>query len=108
MAFALGTSYVDSAHYKIFDITVLENDAANLSTAFLFATPNWVDLAAAPEVYWTQEVTAGAANPTQEVAISLEGMTTTGFTVNKVSALLGGAVTHTFRVYIFTKRAFEV
>lgn len=108
MAALFGTVYVNTPFYKCFDVTSIESDAANTSTALTFAGGGMVNLAGAPQVWWMQDVTNGVvATAMNEIAIN--SITTFGFNVLKTSATPGvSAIRHTFRVYMIVKRSYEM
>jgi len=105
---------VDSPTFKLFHVTLLENDAAAVATPLTFAGGGMVAWSGtltpggtgpAPETYIVQNVTNGV-NVTGAKELSIQALTNLGFNAVNASASPGNTnVRHTFRIYMWFKNA---
>lgn len=101
---------MDTPHYKIFEITVPEVDAAGAATetVMTFGGGGMQNFRGAPQVWWAINHTPATDNPTVTVKIGIHTVTALGFTVCKTSVTAATAVLQTFRVFMTDKRLGEI
>lgn len=95
---------VDMPNYKIFTLSVLEDDPVTTSTALTFTGVGMTVFNGVPQVVLIQNMTnavdAGGAT-TGACELAIDSLTTIGFNVINVSASPGvTGIRHVYRVYM--------
>jgi hypothetical protein len=109
MAFTIPANGIElnTPSFKIFNLTCLEDDAVHRVDVFTFTGSAMMAMAAAPVVIFVQEVTP-LATATIAATFAITAISALGFTAHKTSVGAASGIRHTFRVYMLSKKPFEL